>query len=257
MKSITSATPYLLVALPCYNEAENLTPLLRKYAQLAAFYGGNVDIRVIVIDDASTDHTQRVLESLPEWIKEATRLKVVRHAENRGLTGGLLTALERFSEAAASEEPPLAMCLMDGDNSHNPGNIPNMLLKIMEGYDVVVASRYQPGSRIKGVNLFRRTLSRGMGLLFKMRRNIPGVNDYSCGFRLYTPEIILKLREQFGDRPVTQRNFSCMVELLLNCHRCGAVSTEVPFLLRYDLKQGDSKMQVWKTIRGTLNVLNK
>ena len=257
MEPIANTAPYLLVAIPCYNEADNLTPLLTKYAQLASFYGGNVDIRVIAIDDASTDHTQRVLESIPAWIREATRLQVVRHTENRGLTGGLLTALEKFAQAAASEEPPLALCLMDGDNSHNPGNIPSMLLKIMEGYDVVVASRYQPGSRIEGVNLFRRTLSRGMGLLFKMRRNIPGVNDYSCGFRLYTPGIILKLREKFGNRPVTQQNFSCMVELLLNCHRCGAISTEVPFLLRYDLKQGASKMQVCKTIRGTLNVLNQ
>ncbi|XHR30526.1 MAG: glycosyltransferase [Chthoniobacteraceae bacterium] len=257
MKQIANTRPYLLAALPCYNEADNLMSLITKYAHLALFYGGSLDIRVIVIDDASTDCTQEVLKSLPAWITEATHLEIVKHPENRGLTGGVLTAIERFTRAATSDEPPLAMSLMDGDNSHNPGNIPSMLHKILEGYDVVVASRYQPGSRIEGVNLFRRTLSRGMGLLFKLRRNIPGVSDYSCGFRLYTPEIIKKLRAKFGDRPVTQQNFSCMVELLLNCHRCGAICAEVPFLLRYDQKLGNSKMQVWKTIRGTLNVLNQ
>jgi len=255
--SVSSSTPYLLAALPCYNEADNLIPLLTKYAQLALFCGDNLDIRVIVIDDASRDNTQQVLEDIPTWIKNATHLEVVKHPENRGLTGGLLTALDKFYQVSSSPTPPLAMCLMDGDNSHNPGNILSMVLKILEGYDVVVASRYQPGSRIEGVNLYRRTLSKGMGLLFKICRNIPGVWDYSCGFRLYTPEIMRKLKAKFGDKAVTQRNFSCMVELLVNCHHCGAICTEVPFLLRYDLKQGESKMQVLKTIRGTLAVLNQ
>lgn len=257
MTTHISNQPYLLIALPCYNEAENLPFLLDGYKQLASFYGNGIGIKVIVIDDCSKDNTQSVLASLSAELKTSISLCVIRHPENRGLTGGLITAVSHFAEAAHSVNPPLAMCLMDGDNSHNPGNIPSMLLKILEGYDVVVASRYQPGSRIEGVNLIRRLLSRGMGILFKIRRSIPGVSDYSCGYRLYSPEIIRRLHSKFGEKPVTQKNFSCMVELLLNCHDSGAICTEVPFLLRYDLKQGESKMQFWKTIIGTLKVLNK
>ncbi len=256
-ESLVFNMPYILSAIPCYNEAENIVPLLEKYAQLARFYSPSVGIRVVVIDDASTDQTQEVLKSLPEATKELIHLEVIRHSENRGLTGGLISAIDYFGKASLSDKPPIAMCVMDGDNSHNPGNIPIMLNKIMEGYDVVVASRYQPGSRVEGVNLFRRTLSRGMGILFKLRRNIPGIYDYSCGFRLYSAEIIRKLVEKHGVAPVTQKNFSCMVELLLNCYRSGAICTEVPFLLRYDLKKGESKMQFFKTIKGTLEVLSR
>lgn len=85
---------------------------------------------------------------------------------------------------------------------------------------------------------------------------MPGVWDYSCGYRLYSPSIVQKVVHQFGDDIVTQTNFSCMVELLVNCYQVGAIMAEVPFLLRYDLKKGDSKMQFMKTILGTLNVLS-
>lgn len=247
----------LIIALPCYNESENLPVLLGKFADLAMLCQSSFDLQVVVINDASTDNTTAVLKALPENIREPIHLRVMEHPQNRGLTGGLLTAFQYFSEAAHGENPPFAVGIMDGDNSHHPGNIPAMLNKIIEGYDVVIASRYQKGSRVEGVNWWRRLLSRGMGVLFKLRKNIPGVWDYSCGYRLYSPAIVQKVSKQFGDRLVTQKNFSCMVELLVNCHKAGAIMTEAPFLLRYDLKKGESKMQFRKTILGTLNVLKQ
>lgn len=247
----------ILFAIPCYNEGGNIPQLLAKYSELARYYRSMLDIHVIVIDDASNDDTTKILESLPEALKDRLNLQIIKHPENRGLTGGLITAIDIFNQALESENPPIAMGIMDGDNSHLPGNIPSMLNKILEGYDVVVASRYQRGSRIEGVNIVRRALSRGMGMLFKFCKNIPGVNDYSCGYRLYSPEIIRKIKERYGRDVVKQLNFSCMVELLLNCHQCGAICTEVPFLLRYDLKKGDSKMRFFKTIYGTLQVLSR
>jgi len=257
METQALAKQRVIIALPCYNESENLPLLLGKFAELAAFSQSNFALEVVVIDDASTDSTQQALGTLPESVKALTNLRVIKHPENRGLTGGILTAFEHFSKAINETNSVLAVGLMDGDNSHHPGNIPAMLGRIMEGFDVVIASRYQPGSRVAGVHWIRRLLSRGMGILFKLRKNIPGVWDYSCGYRLYSKDIVKAVLAAQGSQVVTEKNFSCMVELLVNCHKAGGIMTETPFLLRYDLKKGESKMQFKKTIIGTLKVLNR
>ena len=130
-----------------------------------------------------------------------------------------------------------------------------MLPRILEGYDVVVASRYRPGSRIEGVVWWRQILSFGLGMLFKILRNIPGVRDYSCGYRMYSPGIVRRVVEKYGEEFVVEKSFASMVEALVKCHLCGALCTEVPFLLRYDLKLGESKMPFIKTIKGNFKLL--
>ena len=246
-----TARPYLLIALPCYNETENIIPLLKRFDELSFVIKSICDVRVLVIDDASTDGLKAVVESH----SSQAAISYIRHSENRGLTGGLVTAFTRFHEAVSSSHPPLAVGLMDGDNSHNPLTLVPMIQKIFEGYDVVVASRFRQGSRIMGVVWWRQILSAVMAILFKICRNIKGIRDYSCGYRVYSPMIVQKLHAAFGNEVVLEKNFACMVELLRNCDEVGAVMTEVPFLLRYDFKRGESKMRFFVTILGTLRVL--
>jgi len=244
-------SPYILIALPCYNESENIGELLKHFDELAIQMKPGCEVRVLVIDDASTDD----LKSAVDLYRGSASVTYLRHPQNRGLTGGLITAFAAFHEAVSSGAPPLAVGLMDGDNSHNPLTILTMLQKIYDGYDVVVASRFQPGSKTMGVVWWRQLLSGVMAILFKICRNMKGIRDYSCGYRLYSASLVKKLYQALGAEVVREQNFACMVELLRNCHDVGAVMTEVPFLLRYDLKKGDSKMRFFATIRGTLRVL--
>mgnify|MGYP000500820370 CR=1 FL=1 len=244
--------PYILVALPCYNEAENLPPLMENFDKLNALHGNNFETRVVIINDCSKDDTDEVVKNL----KCNTKFEYVKHEVNKGLTGGINTALNLFNSACNSDTPPFACGLMDGDNSHHPINFERMMPRIAEGYDIVVASRYRPGSRIEGVAWWRQILSAGLGLLFKLLRNIPGVKDYSCGYRLYSPNIIKKVVSKYGPEVVLEKSFASMVEVLVKCHNEGAICTEVPFLLRYDLKLGESKMPFKKTIIGNLKLLS-
>ena len=144
---------------------------------------------------------------------------------------------------------------MDGDNSHSPLFVPELLKKISYGYDVVIASRFQAGAKITGVVWWRQILSFGLTCLFKIIRNISGVRDYSCGYRLYSPRIIKKVKKRFTGDVVFEKSFASMVEILLRCDMEGALMSEVPFLLRYDLKLGESKMPFKKTILGNLKLL--
>ena len=144
---------------------------------------------------------------------------------------------------------------MDADNSHLPGLIPRMVQMIREGRDVVIASRYRSGSVVRGVCLWRRWLSRGMSVLFKMIYPIPGVRDYSCGYRAYRAGFLQAAMERRKDRLFAKEGFACMVGILLRLHKEKAIFGEAPMVLRYDRKAGASKMKVGRTVLRTLRVL--
>ena len=233
--------------LPAYNEAANLPSLLNQFRSLVddTFH---LDLRVIVIDDGSTDDTAavalRCANSLP--------VEVLRNETNRGLAE---TFLRGMTEAARKAERGDVVVCMDADNSHVPGQILRMIRSIQEGRDVVIASRYQRGAVVRGVPWSRRMLSRGMSVLFRLVLPIEGVRDYSCGYRAYRAEFLQKALEVERERLFAQDGFACMVGTLLRLSREGAIFGEVPVVLRYDQKQGASKMDVGRTIGRTLKVL--
>ena len=243
--------PYILFAIPCFNEALNLEDLINSFSEVGKFYDPLFKIQLVIIDDCSTDNTQEVLAEL----KNKYNFEVTKHEVNKGLTGGINTAFEIFGKNAESDHPAYAYGIMDGDNSHGPFLAAEMANKIQQGFDIVIASRYQSGARICGVSSFRQILSLGVAFLFKTLRNIPGVYDYSCGYRLYSPKIVKKACAKFGHEIVIEKSFACMVELLVKLHLLGAICTESPMLLRYDQKLGESKMPFKKTILGTFKLL--
>jgi dolichol-phosphate mannosyltransferase len=137
---------------------------------------------------------------------------------------------------------------MDADNSQDPALIHNMLERLNEGFDVVIASRFMPGSREVGVPALRRMLSHVSSAGLRLIVPYPGVRDYTCGFRVYRAEVLLRLIDTFGSSFVQERGFACMFELLLKLRVLGARISEVPLVLRYDLKVGISKMRIIRTM---------
>ena len=146
---------------------------------------------------------------------------------------------------------------MDADDTHMPATINCLLLKIEEGYDVVIASRYQPGSRVEGVPFTRLLMTEAARYLFRMIMPIKGVRDYTCGFRAYRYSVLREGFDHYGKDFVSETGFSCMVDVLLKLRRFGFIMGEVPMLLRYDQKHGPSKMKVGMTAFKTLRLLIK
>ncbi|MFH0974665.1 MAG: glycosyltransferase family 2 protein [Spirochaetota bacterium] len=238
------------IYIPCYNEEDNIIPLLENILELRnCSVNIGVDVHAIVVDDKSKDNTAERAQS---FIKTHKFVTMIKHNPNKGLVGVLETT---FSDAQkyADNKDILGIGLLDGDNSHNPLTFFPMFSKLREGYDVVVASRYQTGSLIMGVSKFRQMLSYGMAILFRMFGRINNIRDYSCGFRAYSSRIVKRV----GPVQLTARSFACMVELLTVCAKHGATFFEVPFCLRYDFKGGESKMPFKKTIIETIKVLIK
>lgn len=236
------------VVLPAYNEAEGLPSLLGRIRRV--FSENDRPYHVIVVDDASTDKT-------PEIAMDAgleMPVTLVRHIENQNLPGALRSGLTAAVGLAKSGD---VVVTMDGDDTHPPAFINPLLQKIEEGYDVVTASRYQNGSRVVGVPPFRVLCTYGAKLLFQCIMPIPGVRDYTCGYRAYRFNVLKETMDHYGDEFVSEKGFSCMADVLLKMRKFKFVFGEIPFLLRYDQKQGLSKMNVGRTVSMTLKLLLK
>ena len=137
---------------------------------------------------------------------------------------------------------------MDADNTHSPALIPALLERIEEGHDVVIASRYAPGGAEVGLSWRRRLMSRAASALLARFFPIPGVRDYTCGYRAYRVSALQRGVGRFGDHLIEEAGFTCMAELLVKLAAAGCRVAEVPLVLRYDLKAGASKMRVARTV---------
>ena len=238
----------LCVVLPAYNEAENIGPIFGGFRTVLAD-SCKLELRFILVDDGSTDGT-------PAKAREAAQglgLEILLNERNRGLAETFRRGMTRAAETATGDGD-IIVC-MDADNSHLPGQVMRIVGEIREGRDVVIASRYRPGAVIRGVPAVRRFLSWGMSVLFRLAYPIKGVRDYSCGYRGYRAGFLRKALASQGDRLFSREGFACMLAILIRLDKEGAIFGEIPLVLRYDTKQGASKMKVAGTIFRTFRVL--
>ncbi len=238
----------ILIVLPAFNEAEGLPALLRSIRQVMD--ESRLGYKVVVVDDGSSDATWEVIG------RHAAEMPVVpvRHQANRGLAEALRSGLQ---VALKQADPSDVIVTMDADNTHAPGLVMRMLTLIREGHDVVIASRYVSGARVLGVPFHRRVLSGGASLLMRAVFPIKGVRDYTCGFRAYRASILQAAFARYSERLISQKGFSCMVDILLKLRTLDPIMTEVPLILRYDLKHGMSKMRAARTVVDTLILMAK
>lgn len=238
----------IIVVLPAFNEAKNLEPLMA--AMQKAMHDADLgEHRIIVVDDGSTDDTVPVVERLAR----SQPIELLRNPKNLGLAQTLKNGLVRAVELASDED---IIVTMDADNSHTPGLIEKMVQGIREGNDLVIASRYRYGATTRGLATSRKLLSIGASALFQLMFPIEGVRDYTCGYRAYRGALLRRAFREIGpDQLISERGFSCMVDILLKISELDPICVEVPLILRYDQKQGPSKMKVASTVADTLKLI--
>lgn len=241
---------HIWVVLPAYNEAQSLPALLAAIDE--SMFEAGLAYRVLLLDDGSSDGTAEVAERVAREL--ALPLAVERHPVNLGLGMTIRDGLIKAAELAEAKD---IVVTMDADNSHSPELIQRMVRLAREGHDVVIASRYRQGSRVRGVPFLRRVLSYWGGWLFRLAFPIAGVRDYTCGYRAYKAQVLKAVVERHGAEFFDQEGFQAMVDILLKLRRHDLIFGEVPLVLRYDLKEGASKMKVARTIKNTLALMVK
>jgi dolichol-phosphate mannosyltransferase len=233
------------ILLPAYNEQNDLPGLLKK---LQGALEGQ-DYRLVVVDDGSTDDTQRILKDY----KSKLSLEVVRHPINRGLGE---TERDGFEHIARQADAGDFIVRIEGDDTHEPRYLFDLIDKLKEGYDVVNTSRFQPGGGQKGVSAYRAFISRSANLFMRFIFGIRGVSDYSCGYRAYRAKVVRDALAIYGDHLIQLRGlgFTSTLEIIVKLNMLGCRFAEVPFVLRYDQKKGSSKMVGSITMLGYLTM---
>ena len=259
LKMTFEATPYFVsptsvsrskvwIVLPAYNEAENLGDLIQSISR--SMRVAQLDYEIVIVDDGSRDGTRDVAQS---YLPHAS-LTILVHTENQGLGA---TMRDGFDYVAKKAQPTDFVVAMDADNTHNPALIKSMISCLEEGNDVVIASRYERGSQIKGVPAFRQWLSLMASFLFRICFPVRGVKDYTCGYRAYRVQLIQEAFAKYGTGFINQNGFECMVDILIKLRKMDALFRELPLVLRYDFKKGESKMRVARTILRSLALIAK
>ncbi len=238
----------ILFALPAYNEEKDLPKLLESFEQ--QMHASKYGFQVVIVDDGSTDGTLNVIR---QWSSRMP-IDLVQHLKNSGLGETIQDALRRSAMLAGSDD---VVVTMDADNTHSPDLIPAMVRAIENGSDVVIASRYRRRSKVVGLSGFRLLMRYGGRFLFQIAFPIAGVRDYTCGFRAYRASLLKNAFARYEATLVQERGFAAMAEILLKLRSMNAKFGEVPMILRYDYKSGDSKMRVGATVVKTLRMMRR
>lgn len=226
----------LLIVIPTYNEAENITNLV------AAVFHSNPSAHVLFVDDSSQDGTRELIAQ--EASKRPEQVFILKRPGKLGLgtayidgfTWGLEKDYSHFQE-------------MDADLSHDPKMVAEFLGRLEAGCDVVVGSRYVPGGGTKNWGLIRKLISRG-GSLYA--RTILGlkVRDLTGGYNLWTREVL----ERIGLSDVKSEGYAFQIELKYRAHKRGFNIEEFPILF-VDRRAGYSKMNTSIVFEAMVRVL--
>ena len=240
----------IYIILPIFNEAACLESLIAKIKNTLSSAG--LSYKIIAVNDGSSDDSQQILERL----SASTPLSIITHKMNRGLGETIRDGFEFATEHSGDDD---IIVRLDADGTQDPSLIPGMCRKIQEGHDVVIASRYAKGGEEIGLTLKRRFFSRMASLLMKTCFPVRGLRDYSCGYRAYRASIIKQAIKVFGNNFIELKGlgFTVTPEKLVKLIRLNAKITEVPLILRYDLKEGKSKMNNYETILGYIILIQK
>lgn len=237
----------LFILMPVYNEGKNLLALTGRIK--AVMLNSDLKYEVIVYNDGSSDDSVDILRKNTHGLP----LRIINNRMNKGLGVAFLNLLK--SVCSMSNDSRDIAVIFDSDNTHNPEHIGQMISKIREGFDVVIASRYVHGSRVVGVPGFRKFLSYAASWVMRILFPIKGVKDYTCGYRAYSLKIVRMAFAKYKNHLIEENDFSCMAELLIKLRSLRIRAVEIPLILRYDFKQGESKMKIFSTIKRTILML--
>lgn len=250
----------LYIVLPAYNEDQGLPALLGDIEQTCS----PIPHQIVIVNDGSTDRTSEVVRNFAQTHQN---IHNVKHFVNQGLGAALNSGFQyvlgfnnisedkEASLPQKSQKAPDMVITLDADNTQPAECIPLLYEAICSGADLAIASRYVSGGEQNGLSLGRRGLSWGAGKVMSFFAPIKGVRDYSCGYRAYRLSILAEGTRKYGPKIIKSRNFSGMVELLLKLAPFAERVTEIPLKLHYELKKGASKMRIWPTIWGYVQLI--
>lgn len=214
------------IVIPLYNEEDNIAELYSSIKEIVR----NLDreTEIIFIDDGSTDGT---FELLSELKKSNDGIRIIRFTKNFGQTAAMSAGFDHANGGI--------IITMDGDLQNDPRDIPLLLERIEEGYDVVSGWRV---NRQDGL-VSRKIPSIAANWLIGLITGIK-LHDSGCSLKAYRSEVVKNLR-LYGE-------MHRFIPALASSR--GAKIAEVG-VNHFPRKQGSSKYGISRTIRVILDLI--
>jgi hypothetical protein len=213
------------IVVPLHNEEENLKALLAEL--LPVLSTQKWDFELILVNDNSTDSTGRLIE---EAALENPKIKTVHRTTTPGFGNAVKTGM---MHATGDVIIPVM-----GDLSDVPEDIPRLVERIEEGYDVAYGSRFVEAGLVSGYPplkmLANRAYNHLLRLVFGFRHK-----DITNAFKAYRREVL----EEIGWDNIEATGFDLTVELPLKAHLLGFTSVEVPVRWR-GRERGEAKLKL-------------
>ncbi len=214
----------LSVVIPIHNERDNLPRLLAGLREECARWDFTHEI--VAVDDGSSDESPRILADAAADFPE---LRIVRRAQNSGMGAALMDG---------TREARGEMCVwMMADLSDRLSDIPAIRRKLLEGFDLVIASRAMPGGNYGKLGQVKARLSNAYSWVTRRLFDIPA-HDITNAFRGMRRDLPLAAG-------LTSRDFAISPELAIKARRIGARITEIPTVYSYR-QNGDSHFKIFR-----------
>lgn len=213
------------IVIPLLNEQDSLEEL---YQQISATLSEtDKSWEIVFVDDGSRDRSFQILNDLHE---QDPRVKIIQFRRN----GGKAVALSEGFQHAAGEY----VITMDADLQDDPAEIPNLIARLEEGYDLVSGwkkKRYDPISKTLPSKLFNWTVSKMAGVR---------LHDFNCGLKAYRNDVTQTVK-LYG-------HLHRFIPVL--AHQEGFRVTEIP-VQHHPRKYGQTKYGASRLVSGFLDFL--
>jgi glycosyltransferase involved in cell wall biosynthesis len=160
----------LSLVIPLFNEEESLNPLTNEIRKALKFL--NISFEVIFVDDGSNDKSLQILK---EICKTDKRFKFISFRKNYGKSAALQIG---FNNATGD-----VLITMDADLQDDPNEIPNLIKKLEEGYDLVSGWK-----KVRHDPFIKKSSSRFFNYVTKVMSGIK-IHDFNCGLKAYRKEV--------------------------------------------------------------------
>jgi glycosyltransferase involved in cell wall biosynthesis len=197
----------IIVCVPAFNEANSISDIVQKSKKYAN--------QVIVYDDGSKDDTYELAMS--------AGATVIRNQENNGYG----VAIRSLFQAAKEQEADI-MVTLDSDGQHNPDEIPYLIERLKQGFDIVIGSRFLRNDDKEKVPRYR---SFGIKTITKLTQtgSTCKITDSQSGFRAYGKDALSKIN-------LFEDGMAVSTEILLRANEKRLSITEVPITINYDIE---------------------
>jgi glycosyltransferase involved in cell wall biosynthesis len=222
----TVIIPDVSIVVPIYNEFESIPHLVEAIA--ASLQNTNLSYEVICVDDGSKDGSPQLLKELAN---SRTDLRAVILRRNYGQTAAMSAG---FNHAQGK-----VIVTLDGDLQNDPADIPMLIAKLDEGYDLVSGWRQK-----RQDNSISRLLPSKLANMLISRVTGVNLHDYGCSLKAYRGELAADLN-LYGE---LHRFLPALAFIE------GARISEVP-VRHHARRYGKSKYGIWRTFRVLMDLL--